>query len=77
MLIKRPGNYFWRLGLACQLWFGGGVEPPFSRLQPVGFMVFSGRGGSAADHHVGQSKERIKLMPVLGQPSIPYFPMAK
>jgi hypothetical protein len=38
---------------------------------------FSGRGGSAADHHVGQSKERVKLMPILGQSAIPHFPMPK
>ncbi|MCL4788624.1 MAG: GNAT family N-acetyltransferase [Verrucomicrobia bacterium] len=30
-----------------------------------------------ADHHVGQAKEHIQLMPVLRQPPIPHFPMPK
>ena len=27
---------------------------------------FSRRGGSSSDHHIGESKERVELMPVLG-----------
>ena len=25
MILKRSGKYFWRLGVACLLWFGGGA----------------------------------------------------
>ena len=38
-------------------------------------MSFSGRGGASADHHVGQAKECVELMPVPGQSPIPHFPM--
>jgi hypothetical protein len=27
------------------------------------------------DHRIGQPKEHVELMPVLGQTAIPYFPM--
>ena len=39
--------------------------------------VISARGGSAADAQVGQSKQRVKLMPVFGQAPIPHFPVAE
>ena len=64
-----------RLGVAGQFWFGGGVGPLFSLLDQVWSMVLSRRGGSSSDHHVGQAKERMEVMPVLGQSSIPHFPM--
>jgi hypothetical protein len=40
-------------------------------------MVGSCRGGSAADHHVGQSEEGVELMPVLGQSPIPHLAVAE
>jgi hypothetical protein len=43
-----------------------------------GFMHgFSGRGRACADHHIGQAKERVELMPVLGQSPIAHFPMTE
>lgn len=33
----------------------------------------SRRGGSPADHHVGESEERVQLIPVLGQSATPHF----
>ena len=35
---------------------------------------FSRRGPPCPDHHVGQTKERAELMPVLRQPSMPHLP---
>src|SRR6185437_15759265 len=44
----------------------------------LAFIVFlSGGDGSSANHHVGQPKQRVELMPVLGKPSIPHFSMAE
>ena len=53
------------------------VLTTFSPLQQVGFMVLSVRGGSAADDHVGQPEQDVKLMPILCQSAIPHFPMAE
>src|SRR5438445_13597018 len=66
-----------RLGLASRFWFGGGVWPPFFTASTGLIDGFSRRGGSSSDHHIGESKERVELMPVLGQSPIPHLPMAE
>ena len=37
--------------------------------------AFSRRRRAASDDHAGQSEQAVKLLPVLGQPPIPHFPM--
>jgi hypothetical protein len=69
-----------QLGAAERFWFAGGLGPPFftAATGKIRWLpVFSGRGNAASDHHIGQSKERVELMPVLGQTLIPHFPMAE
>ena len=53
--------------------FGRGGFPPFWTCCCGGIPVFSHRSPSRSDDHVGQSKECVELMPVLGQASIPHF----
>jgi hypothetical protein len=35
MMVRRLAKLAGRLGSASQFWFGGGLEPPFSLLQPL------------------------------------------
>src|SRR5688572_314846 len=78
---QRAENCVRRLEFTGWFWFGGGPGRRFSPLHPLqsfgvhGFL--SCRDGSSADHHVGQSEERVELMSVLGQSAIPHFPVAK
>ena len=64
-------------GLAGWFWFGCGVWPPFFNSPTGRARDFSRRGRARADHHVGQSEQRVGLMPVLGQSAIAHFPVAE
>ena len=80
MLLKRRRFESGGLGWQGSSGLPAGFARRFSPLQPVGFIVvhrFLRRGGSSSDHPVGQSKECVELMPVLGQAAIPHFPMAE
>ena len=62
------------VGLSVLVWWQG-LTAFFTAATGLIPVFFSCRSGAAADDHVGQSKERIQLMPVLGQSPIPRFPM--
>ena len=74
---KASDNGDWQLGLVGQFWFGGGGWSACFTSSARLARDFSRRGRSRADHHIGQCEERVELMAVLGQSSIPRFPMAK
>ena len=72
---KAAENCVGRLEFAGQSRFGRGGWSPFFTASTGLMCGFLRRGLPRADHHVNESEERVELMPVLGQPSIPHFPV--
>src|SRR5213594_283432 len=74
---KAEENYGGQLGFASPFRLGCEGGSPFFTSSTGLTCDFSRRGGSSSDHHIGESEERVELMPVLGEPSIPHLPMAE
>jgi hypothetical protein len=47
------------------------------RFNGINSWFFSRLGPPRSDHYVGQSKERVELMPVLRESPTPHFPVSK
>lgn len=77
MRPQRGNNVIGGLGWPGRFPFGRGGWPLVFTSATGLIRGFSPRDRAGADHHVGQSKQRVEVMPVFGQPPVTHLAVAE